>query len=430
MNLTGFVLQDASASRAGLICLVGLGGFLLWAGLVPLDEGVAVPGQIVAEDNRKIVQHLEGGILRRLHVREGAMVRAGDVLIELDDVQARSARDQVSLNVATLRAARDRLSALATLLPTLSFAPVDNLAVPVAALAQIHAQQSALFAQQRSALGAGMSVLGARNQSLQADASGKERQIATVERSLTLVRGNLADRRQMLLEKLIRRDSVDELEREERRLETELVRLGTERSTSLGQSGEVRQQLGKNRADFLEQISTDLTKARTELATAEEQLLAAQDVLGRTVIHAPRSGKVLNLGFTTIGGVVRPGDAILEIVPGSARLIALVQVRPNARDAIHVGLPVRARLNINKSWDAPELTGQVIDVSGDLKTERETGASYYEARLLLTAPPELRAQVSISPGMPLEASINSGVRRTFLSYLVEPVRMVVVRGLG
>jgi HlyD family type I secretion membrane fusion protein len=430
MSYATFVLGDASASRAGLVCLGGLGGFLLWAGLVPLAEGVAAPGQIVAEDNRKVVQHLEGGILRRLYVREGATVRRGSVLLELDDVQARSTRDQLALTVATLRAARDRLSALAALSPLLRFAPVDALAVPPAALAQIHAQQRALFAQQRGALGADISVLGARGRSLAADATGKGRQIATVRQSLALVRTNLAERRRMLADKLIRRDAVDELEREEQRLETDLARLATERSASFGQSGEVRQQSAKSQADFLEQISTDLTAARTELATAEEKLRAAEDVLARTVIRAPRGGKVLNLGLTTLGGVVRPGDPILEIVPGSARLIAQVQVRPNARDAVHVGQAVVARLNINKSWDAPQLTGEVVDVSGDLKTIRETGASYYEARLVLLAPPELRRQVAISPGMPLEASINSGVKRTFLSYLLEPIRMVVIRGLG
>jgi len=364
-----------------------------------------------------------------VHQHVQAVRRVVD-LLELEDVQARSERDQHALSVATLRAARDRLAALAALRSGLAFEPATGLAVPPATVAQIHAQQRFLFQQQRSALYADASVLGARGGSLRSDAAAKNRQIAAVEQSLALVRSELAERRQLLAERLIRRDSVDELDREASRLEAEIARLAAERGGSIGQAGEIVQQIGKSRADFLEEISAELTRTRTELADAEEQLRAAEDVLIRTVVRAPQSGKVLNLSFNTLGGVVRPGEAILEIVPASAAVIAEVQVRPNARDAIRAGLPVTARLNINKSWNAPQMVGHVLDVSGDLKIVPETGAAFYEARVLLTPPPELLRTVDISPGMPVEASVNSGVRRTFLSYLFEPIRMVVLRGLG
>lgn len=430
MSTIEFIRDDVSTRKAGLICLVGLGGFLLFAGTVPLAEGVAVPGQVVAESNRKTVQHLEGGIVRRLHVREGTAVKAGDVLLQLEDVASRSQRDQLALKVAQLRASRDRLQALGSMQASIAFAAIDDLAVDGAAIAQIHGQQRALFSQQRLALGSDLSVLGSRRRSLGGDASGKARQIGATQRALELVRRNLSERRKMLSEQLIRRDSVDELEREERRLEIELARLSTERTGSLGQASEVGEQIGKSRADFLEDVSAELTTARAELAAAEEELRAAEDVLERTVIRAPQAGKVLNLAFNTVGGVVRPGEAIMEIVPGSASLIAHVRISPNARDAVQVGQSVVARLNINKSWNAPQLEGRVLDVSGDLKKEPETGASFFEARLLLTAPPELRKTVTVTPGMPIEASINSGVRRTFLSYLLEPIRMTIIRGLG
>ena len=122
-----FVLGDRSASVSAAVCAIGLGGFLLWAGLVPLDEAVSAPGQIVVEDNRKVVQHLEGGIVRRLHVREGQEIEEGSILLELDDVRARAMRDQAAQKVAALRAARDRLTALTGGLPQLHFAPTDDL---------------------------------------------------------------------------------------------------------------------------------------------------------------------------------------------------------------------------------------------------------------------------------------------------------------
>ena len=428
MKIDELIVGDRTASLCGLVCLLGLGGFLLWAGTVPLAEGVAVPGQIVVEDNRKRVQHLEGGIVRRLFVTEGSEVRRGQRLLELEDVQARSDREQVAQAVAALRGALDRLQALSEQ-RELRFRSTEDLGVSEALVAEIRDRETALFRQQQEALSANVSVLGARGSSLHTDAAGKARQIAAIQDSLALVRRQLAERRQLLAERLIRRDSVDELQQEEGRLSAELARLQADRGSSLGQAGEVRTQVAKAHADFRQEIAAQLRETRNELSNAEERLRAANDVLARTVIYAPQSGKVLNLRFATIGGVVRPGEDIMEIVPDSVTLVARVSVRPNQRDAVAVGLPVTARLNINRSWAAPEMTGTVVDISGDLKTVPETGDTFYEARVHLRPPPELTQQFEVLPGMPVEARINSGVERTFLSYLVEPIQSVINRGL-
>lgn len=427
--MRAFVLDDRPATNSGLICLIGLGGFLLFGATVPIAEGVSTPGRIVAESNRKVVQHLEGGIVQKLNVREGTVVRAGDVLVVLDDLRARAERDQYAQQVAALRASLDRLIALNTGKGHLAFSTTAGLGVAPDRLADIHAEQQRLFTQQRGAFTADSSVIDAKRTAMIDNASAKQGQMAAVERSLGLVRQHLAERRRLLADHLIRRDGVDELEQQEASLVTELARISAERGGELGEASQAGQERLKARAEFLRDLSNDLLKNRTELQKAEEGLRAAQDVLDRTVIRAPQSGKVLNLAFQTLGGVIKPGEPIMEIVPGSPTLIAVTRVKPQQRDAVSPGLPVRARLTVAKSWTAPRMEGRVLDVSADLKTDRETNTSYYEARLQLSPPPELTRRFRLTPGMPVEASIDSGVRRTFLSYLVEPVSDMIDRGL-
>ncbi len=428
MNPTNFLFQDRTASICGLACFIGLGGFLLWAALVPMAEGVAVPGQIVVEDNRKLVQHLEGGIVKKLWVREGMVVRASQKLLELEEVQAKSTRGQIAQTVAALRGTLDRLEALSRQ-QALTFRTTQDLTVDPAILAAIRERETSLFQQQRAALAADVAVLGARSGTLVTDAQNKARQIDAVDQTLDVVRRQLSERRALLVQHLIRRDSVDDLEQEELRLTAELARLQAERGSSLGQAGQTRSEVAKANADFRRQIAADLVTTRTDLANAEEKLRAANDVLARTIIRAPQAGKILNLAFDTLGGVVKPGENILEIVPESGVVIARVSVRPNQRDAVSQGQQVKARLSINKSWAAPELTGTVLDISGDLKIIPQTGESFYEARVRLAAPPGGMEGVVILPGMPIEANINSGVSRTFLSYLIEPIQSVVRRSL-
>ncbi|MET0239881.1 MAG: HlyD family type I secretion periplasmic adaptor subunit [Sphingobium sp.] len=423
-------LGDRLVSITAMVCILGLGGFLLWAAFVPLAEGVAATGHVVAEQNRKVVQHLEGGIVRRLAVREGSMVRQGDILVVLDDVRASAERAQAAQSVGALRASVDRLTALANGSQTLTFSATNDLRLDAPKLAAMQAQERSMFEQQRGAFSADRGVLGARRGALNTNAVNKDRQIAAVQSSLKLVRDNLAQRRNLLARQLIRRDSVEQLEQQEANLEVELARLDAERNYSAGQAGEVGEQLVKTRADFLAGVSADLLKARTELQTAEQALRATDDILNRTVLRAPIGGKVLNLAFTTPGGVIRSGEPIMEIVPTSPTLIAQVQIRPGARDAVFAGLHVRAKLNVNKSWDAPAMQGRVLDVSGDLKTVEQTGATYYEARLLLEPGKDLLSRYDVVPGMPVEAYVDSGARRTFLSYLVEPLSDIVRRGLN
>jgi HlyD family type I secretion membrane fusion protein len=421
--------NDRITRVTGMICLVGLAGFLAWAGLVPIAEGVTANGHVVAEQNRKVVQHLEGGIVRTLRVREGSIIKRGDTLLVLEDVRADAERAQAAQTVGALRAAVDRLTALSNNQPVLRFSSTRDLGLDRDRLAALQAEEQRVFREQRSAYLANTNVFDARRGALDVNATNKAKQIEAVRRSLAQTRSKLAVYRDLLVRQLIRRDTVEQLEREEASFEIDLARLATERADSIGQSGEVGEQTAKSRADFLASVTADLLKSRTELQAAEQALRTTNDVLARTVVRAPITGKVFNLSFNTIGGVVKPGEPIMEIVPESPSIIAQVEIRPNARDAVFKGLHVRAKLNVNKSWNAPAMEGEVIDVSGDLKTVPQSGASFYEARVLLQPTPEMLRKYPALPGMPIEAFVDSGMRRTYLSYLVEPLSDIVRRGI-
>ena len=423
------LMKDRPTFLSVIACVVGVGGFMLWAGLAPLAEGVTTSGQIVVEDNRKVVQHLEGGIIRRLNIKEGDLVAEGDILIELEQVASLALRDEVAKELAGQTATIERLNALINgtgkpVFETLNAVPVsENLRT------EIIARQGALFTQQKASLKSEINVLTARRNTLKARERDLSDQISAVQRSLRIAQKDLASKKKWLRQKLETIDRVQAVEREVANLEGEMSRLITEQNQSRITAREVNEEMKSIRAQALAARSGELLEAQRLAATAGERLTATQDVLTRTVIKAPRSGKVLNLVFNTLGGVIGPGEPVMEIVPDTSGLIVEVRINPTDRDAVQVGQIVKAQLSAYKLWRTPRIDGEVVSISADLKQEPETGVSFYEARILLD-PETLEAEhdVNIIPGMPVEAFIDSGIRRTFFDIIIEPISSTIERG--
>lgn len=425
-----FLRDDKQIAGAAAACAVGFVGFLLWAGAAPLAEGITVTGSIVVEDNRKVVQHLEGGIVKRLAVAEGDGVKAGEIVVELDDLRVRAQRDEVAQNLISLLASLDRLNALLAGATHIEFDDFDIYGVARETLLEIMTRQENLFSQQIASRDAEIAVLQSRKTALEDSVEAKARQIAIVESSVRVAQEELALKRTMLADKLVRIDEIQRLERDLAGLQSEASRLLAEQQEAGARAVETAEQIRQTRLSFSERISEELVETRTRILSAREQYNAAQDVLERTVIRAPQSGVVMNMQFSTVGGVVAPGEPIMEIVPDSANLIAQVRINPIDRDAVYEGLNVKARLSAYKTWLSPRLDGKVLGVSADLKISPETGASYYEARIGLD-PDGLDRAIGVKtlPGMPVEAFIDSGTRRTFMDYLFEPITGVMRRGL-
>jgi HlyD family type I secretion membrane fusion protein len=422
-------LADSFVLKAALTCLVGLGGFLVWAGFVPLAEGVPASGQIVAEDNRQVVQHLEGGIIRELLVREGDHVAAGDPLLILEETASLASRDQVVQEIATLTGSLRRLEALREGHEQPDFSAIDEMDLGDAERQQVIDRQMDLFRQQRQTLEADLAVLTARRDGARVSNGLHAQQIAVTRRVRAAAQSQLELMRERYGRQMARLDEIRAVERDVASLDADISRLRTEAQQAQTLEEDYSGQIAQAEAAFARQISEESLQVRTELQSSEEHLNAAQDVLNRSVVFAPQSGEVLNLRYSTRGGVVRPGDAILEIVPEDGEVTASVRIQPHDRAAVFQGQEVRTRVTAYKSWVTPQLDGEVISVSADLKVDTTTGASYYEVRILIPADEVLKlAALDVIPGMPIEAFIYSGSSRTTLDYLLEPITESLFRG--
>jgi HlyD family type I secretion membrane fusion protein len=422
-------LQDGFVRICALISAGGILTFALWAGLVPLDEGISASGSIVVENSRRVVQHLEGGIIAELNVREGQKVSAGETLLVIEDVASKASRDQVLQTIAGLRASEERLLALRDGRAP-DFETLNALDLAEADRADIIERQQSLFREGQAALNAERSVLEARRLGAVERAELLGEQIRVSIRALEATRAQLATTRDMFAQQMVRLDQLRQLERDVSGLEADIIRLQTDKAGSLSLATDLKGQIEQLNSMSARQIAEELVDVRARLLSADEELIAAQDVLDRAVLVSPMDAEVLNLNYRSAGGVVRGGEPILELVPESLGVVATVRVQPADRARVFEGQRVRAQVQAFKGWDSPRLEGNVIDVSADLKTDQMTGQSYYEVRIEI--PDEaLGAAVGkqILPGMPLTAFIFSGNRRTTMEYLLQPISESLFRGL-
>jgi len=423
-------MKDKIVWKMGALCVVGFGGFMLWGSMAPLEEGVAASGQIVVEDNRQLVQHLEGGIVSEIKVREGQLVEKGDVLVVLKKTASLSNRDQVVQEYGALAASVARLKALQSGANKPSFAALDDLDLGSAEHADIINRETGLFTQQKSSLSADIAVLKARLTAAKQTQISRKSQITIAQKALQSANGELGVIQDMFSQQLARRDQVTSSERLVATLEGDIARLQSQGDDAKASELDFTAQITQTRARIAQENAASLLSTSAELLAAEERLNAAQDVLDRSVIFAPVSGEVLNMAFSTIGGVVRSGETLMEIVPKIGEVTASVQIAAGDRSSISEGQLVRTQFSSYRGWQAPRLEGEIIDVSADLKTDPVTSASYYEARIRVSASEISKTtDVDIIPGMPVDAFIYSGKSRTMLDYLLEPLGESLFRGL-
>jgi HlyD family type I secretion membrane fusion protein len=427
--VSGAPLKDGFVKRTALICLIGLGGFLLWAGFAPLSQGIPASGLIVVENSRQIVQHLEGGIVREMLVRDGDRVERGQVLLVLEDTASLANRDLVLQEIASLNGSLQRLDALSQNLETPDFSFIDALPLGDEDREQVIGRQMNLFVQQKQAFDADIAVLTARRDGAVTSRALHEEQVFINRRVLSTARDQLSLIEERFARQMARLDEVRTRERDVAALEGEISRLRRDAEQAKTLEEDLNGQIAQAEAAFARQLSIESLDVRNSLQSSAERLTAAQDVLNRSVIVAPQSGEILNLRFSTTGGVIGSGETILEIVPDVVEVTASVRIAPNDRGAVFEGQDVRTRMAAFKSWMTPTLDGEVMSVSADLKTDQITGASYYEVRVRIPAVEMTKMEnLDVIPGMPVEVFIYSGTSRTTLDYLFEPISESLFRG--
>lgn len=405
-----------------LIIVLFFGGFGAWAGLAPLASSAVAQGAVKVEGNRKTLQHLEGGIIQELLVKEGDVVQRDQILIRLDRTVAQSRFDTVRHQYDLLKASEARLLAEQAVKP-LAFPQelLDRRDEP--RIATLLGGQERIFTTRQESYRGQRDILQARIDQLRSQAEGLRAQQASAERQLELIR-----KEQATVVDLVRKG----LEREPRLLDLQRRAAAMEGSRAEAQSeiARVQQTVGETELRILslddehaEKVAAELKDVQADLAKAEEELGASADVLRRRDIRAPLAGTVLNLKFFTPGGVIGPGTPILDIVPQSDRMQIEVQLSPLDIDVVRPGLLAEIRLSAYKQRRMPILDGRLIQVSADRLLNERDGTPYYKG--VVEVDPielsELDDNVELYPGMPADVMIKTG-ERTFFQYLVSPIR--------
>lgn len=414
--------------RIGLATLVVLvGGVGGWAATTQISGAVIAPGRLVVDSAVKKIQHPSGGIVDAILVRNGDMVKAGDVLVRLDPTLTRANLEIVTGALDAALARRARLSAERDGAAWMTL-PADlaarqgepGLAAAIAGEERLLAARRAGRATQRSQLQERIAQLAQEIEGVEAQRRSKSEEIALIERELVGVRSLFA-------RNLVELTRVSALEREGARLRGDLGRMTSDVAQTRGRIAEIRLQVGGIDQDLLTEVNKDLTEAESRIGELEERKVAALDQLRRLAVIAPQAGVVHDLAVHTVGGVVSPGEALMLIVPEADRLLVEAKVSPLSIDQIHTGQPAGLRFTSFNQRTTPEIEGRVSVISADSMTNQRTAESYYDIRVTIE-PSELArlAGERIVPGMPVEVFVRTG-DRTVLSYLSKPLADQVAR---
>lgn len=404
-----------------LLVLLAIGGFVAWAVTAPLAEAVVAPGMIKVDSSRKQIQHLEGGIVKEILVRDGDRVQQGDVLVRLDETRAaaslailRDGYDAAIAQEARLVAERDGSSQI-------SFPQqlLERQETPT--IAEIIKAQSALFEARKTALQGQVEILRQQIAHLREDISGLRAQRSAKTRQLDFVRDELGSMQELLKEGLTGKQRVLELEREAARLEGERGEHQSEIAAAETAISGKELEIYQVDKSFRESVVNELKQVQADIFDFRERLNAAQHVYGQTEVRSPVDGVVVGSGVHTIGGVVVPGETLLEIVPENDKLIVEARVNPKDIDSLRPGLPAGVKITAFNQRKTPELAGSLRYLSADALHDPQTGEVYFVARLEVPEEETRRlGDKRLHPGMMAEVFIRTG-ERTPAEYLLQPL---------
>lgn len=393
-----------------------------WAAFWPLATGAIAPARVVVDSSRKDIQHLEGGIVKEILVKEGAKVEAGQVLVRLESATAEARQGMVRGQLIAARAAEARLVAERDGAADITFPPsLDAIAATDPDALQNMDAQRRLFTSRRETLNGQLDVLTQKIRQSEEEIRGYQQQSAAASRQLALLREEITTVRMLVEKGNATRPRLLALERQAADLEGQRGQMQAMAARATQTINEAKITMLNTRSDFLNNVLAELKETQLQLSGLEEQARASDDVIRRIEIKSPLAGTVTGLKTHTIGGVVKPGETMLSIIPSGDKLIIEARVNPQDIDVVHEGLGARVRLTAYATRYIPALQGRVITVSADRFDDAATGQSHFLARIEIP-PEEVEAvkDIRLTAGMPAEALIVTG-KRSMLSYLLEPI---------
>jgi HlyD family type I secretion membrane fusion protein len=405
-----------------LVIVLTFGGLGGWSAFARLDSAVVAPGVVTVESSRKTVQHFEGGIVHDIFVREGQHVNENDLLFKLDDTQAQANADVARNQLAANAAQEARLMAERDGTENITFPAELTKYAEVPVVKEAIADQLKQFAERRASLQGQTSILENKVMQYETEIGGLAEEKAATERQLGWIENELTDLRGLLEKGLVQKPRVSSLEREKARLEGVIGRSTADTSKARNGIAEAKLQIDQLRKKFQEDVNAAIVDVRQKIADLREKALVTRDILRRVEIRAPRAGVVQNVRVATIGGTVRAGEPLLELVPEGEGLVVNAQISPMDIDSIRPDMVAEVRFSSFHAKVLPVIMGKVASLSRDRLTDEQSKQPYFLARIVVdeeNVPPEIHGR--ITAGMPADVIVPTG-ERTVVDYLVRPLR--------
>ncbi len=416
--------RSGRLGRAGVGVLVaGLLVFLIWAATAPLDEGVPTQAMVAIDTKRKAVQHLQGGIVREVLVREGDVVKEGQALVRLDDAVSKANFEATRQRYLALRAMEARLLAEQTGRERVDFGAELREAAADPLIARHLSTQEQLFATRRSALRADVQAIEESIRGQEAAIQAYTGMMESRAAQRRLVQEQLSNISGLVKEGYAPRNQQLELERQVAEVTTALTDLQGNIARARQAIAELRQRVLSRQQEYRKETDGQLADVAREVQSDEGKFKALKEELERTVIKSPATGQVVGLQFQTVGGVIPPGQKLMDIVPEKEALLLEARIPPHLIDAVQPGLKTDVRFSAFAHSPQLVVEGEVKSVSADLLAEQTPQGvmSYFLARVQLTdAGMKGLGKHQIQPGMPAEVIIRTG-ERTVLTYLLHPL---------
>ena len=411
-----------AATRYGLWSLLaGIAFLVAWAAFAPIDEGVPSQGLVTLDTKRKPIQHLQGGIVKEVLVREGDSVQEGQVLLVLERAVARANLESVRQHYHALRAAESRLLAEQQNRSSIVWHPDLKSAAVDPAVMQHQLIQEQLFRSRRASLQASIAGLNEILAGQEALQIGSQRMLLERKTQLRLLKEELAGIEGLVKEGFMPRNKEWELNRSTAEVMSVIADIESNSQRLLRSNEEVRQRIKVARLEYQKEVENQLADIRREIQADGEKVTAVTQDMERTDIRSPASGQVVGLSVQTVGAVLAPGQHIMDIVPEGAPLMVEARIAPHLIDRVHKGLMTDIRFSSFSHSPQLVVEGEVVTISGDLLSDLETHQSYFLARIEITekGKKSLGSRV-MRPGMTAEVVIRTG-ERSLLTYLAYPL---------
>ncbi|MFD2185048.1 HlyD family type I secretion periplasmic adaptor subunit [Rhodoplanes azumiensis] len=416
----------ARAGVAAIVVVVATAG--AWAVTAPLAGAVIAPAQIVVESNVRRVQHPTGGVVAEIRVVDGDHVKAGDLVVRLDETVPRANLAVIEAQLLQLWARKARLETERDdrdAVPVPPFLAQRGAETPE--VAQVIAGETSVFRTRRDTLAGQQQQMRERVAQTREEIRGLASQIASKREQIRLIGAELEGVRELYKKNLVPYTRLTTLEREAARLAGEEGQLIAETARANGRIAETELQIMQLVQDRRREVAADLRDTETKIADLAERRVAAVDQLSRVDVRAPQTGIVHQKSVHTVGGVVAPGEQMMLIVPERDRLIAEARIEPQMIDRVKIGQAVKLRFTAFDTTTTPDVDGTLVHVAADLTKDPQTGVPYYVARVAIAEDTAARLRgKTLLPGMPVEAYIQTGTRTAF-AYLRKPLEDQLAR---